>query len=616
MIPPSKLERYLAVETIGGASWHPTKHDLAYTSNLTGTFQIYKSSIVDGKDVLPLRITSEEDRCTDPRYLSDSSILFNRDRGGDENFQLGLFKSDELVWLTSDYDVKYRLNIITDEYLYFLSNLEDRSRLDLYRQKIPIRDWEPDLLLRPDSGIQTARLASPDHNSLIIRKYRGNADQDLILLDLQSDTLQNLTSKLCKGNPTRWDVVRWIDDETLLVLTDHNSDLFRPAALSANGDFKAYDQIENLIKWDVEEVAWDKSIDSTYLALNEEGYTSLYSAHFKRDGIDEFNELKLPFKGALTFGDARSFSYGMKLSPNGGYLALTLSSPTNPTSVWIYNLQERKIWQNVINNTIGLDVKDFRDCSLHRINSFDGLSVPYFKYLPEGQSPSNGWPTIMMIHGGPESQILPNFNPVIQFFLSAKFAIITPNIRGSTGYGKTYLNLDNVEKRLDSIKDIKEIALSLKNSDKDIDGDRLVIYGGSYGGFAVLSALTEHPALWKAAVDIVGISNFVTFLQNTASWRRSVREAEYGSLEQDLDTLRRISPIHKVDEIQAPLFIIQGDNDERVPLSESIQIYESVKKKGIDTKLLRYADEGHGLAKLENRIHAYTEVLNWLLKIV
>ncbi len=144
----------------------------------------------------------------------------------------------------------------------------------------------------------------------------------------------------------------------------------------------------------------------------------------------------------------------------------------------------------------------------------------------------------------------------------------------------------------------------------------MVIYGVSYGGFAVLSAITEHPELWKAAVDIVGISNFVTFLQNTAAWRRGIREAEYGSLEHDMDTLIRVSPIHKVDNIQCPLFIIQGDNDERVPLSESIQIYESVKTRDIPVELMRFSDEGHGLSKLENRIKAYSAVRNWLDEIV
>ncbi|MFW9888082.1 MAG: alpha/beta hydrolase family protein, partial [Candidatus Thorarchaeota archaeon] len=133
---------------------------------------------------------------------------------------------------------------------------------------------------------------------------------------------------------------------------------------------------------------------------------------------------------------------------------------------------------------------------------------------------------------------------------------------------------------------------------------------------AVLSAMTEHPDLWKAGVDIVGISNFVTFLENTAPWRRELRESEYGSLENDLEVLKMISPIHKINNITAPLFIIQGDNDERVPLSESVQMYEKLQEKGLKVELMRFADEGHGLAKLENRIKAYSRVVEWLKEIV
>jgi dipeptidyl aminopeptidase/acylaminoacyl peptidase len=205
---------------------------------------------------------------------------------------------------------------------------------------------------------------------------------------------------------------------------------------------------------------------------------------------------------------------------------------------------------------------------------------------------------------------------MVQFYLSANYAVITPNIRGSTGYGRDYMDLDNKEKRLDSILDIKELALHIRQNDLDIDENKLIIYGGSYGGFAVLSAMTEHPELWAAGVDIVGISNFVTFLENTAEWRRKHREGEYGSLEDDYEMLQSISPIHKIDRIQSPLFIIQGDNDERVPLSESIQMYEKLKENGLEVKLLRFADEGHGIVKTKNRILAYSQVVTWLDTVI
>ena len=266
-------------------------------------------------------------------------------------------------------------------------------------------------------------------------------------------------------------------------------------------------------------------------------------------------------------------------------------------------------------DTSGLDRDSFVNSSLNYFKSFDGLKIPYFKHVPKGEKPEDGWPTILLIHGGPEAQFVPSFSPINQFYLSVGFSVIAPNIRGSAGYGRKYLDLDNKEKRLDSIKDIKFLALHL-NDDQDINTKKLIIAGGSYGGFAVLSAMTEYPEVWAAGVDIVGISNFVTFLQNTAPWRRKLREAEYGSLEEDKEMLKSISPIHKVDNISSPLFIIHGDNDERVPLSEAIQIHKILKEKGLAVELLRFDDEGHGITKLENKVKAYSKIVEWLKEVV
>jgi dipeptidyl aminopeptidase/acylaminoacyl peptidase len=321
-------------------------------------------------------------------------------------------------------------------------------------------------------------------------------------------------------------------------------------------------------------------------------------------------------KGTAVSGDDRNFDSSMAVSPDGKYLAVTLASPSNPTNIWVIDLETKMPWRATDVGLVGLNTSSFSGATLHRFNSFDGLSVPFFRYLPKGKRPKRGWPCLVFIHGGPESQYKPDFNPVIQFLISAGFAVIAPNIRGSSGYGRRYLDLDNVEKRLDSIHDIEQLALHLRDPAHGIDTDRFVIYGGSYGGFSVLSSMTEYPDLWKAGVDLFGISNFVTFLKNTAYWRRSLREAEYGSLDKDIEVLERISPINKVDRIKAPLFIIQGDRDERVPLSESLQIYESLKSRGVPVKMIRFPDEGHGVVKLENRITAYTALLEWLRQVV
>lgn len=184
-------------------------------------------------------------------------------------------------------------------------------------------------------------------------------------------------------------------------------------------------------------------------------------------------------------------------------------------------------------------------------------------------------------------------------------------MRGSTGYGKTFVHLDDVEKRMDSVADLAHGAYWLREQ-PEVDPARIAVYGGSYGGFMVLAALTAYPDLWAAGVDIVGISNFVTFLENTGADRRSAREAEYGRLARDRELLTRISPIHQVDKIRAPLMVIHGANDPRVPLGEAEQIVNALRARNVPVEFLVYPDEGHGLVKLANKLDAYPKVADFL----
>ena len=618
MIVETRFENYLAIETAGGATWHPDGKRIAFTSNVSGYYQIYTCEVTKGKPMPRKQLTNEIDRCTDPRYLPDGTLIFTRDRGGDENFQIGLIEEDgTLHWLTSDLGAKYRIGLITDSYIYFCANLTDRARLDVYRWKLPLLKTEPELIYRPQKGVIEISACSDDESQLLLTQYIGNMDQHILLLNIHQSAINNLTTEICKNIPTRWNIVRWLDDENILVISDFNSDLKRLGILNTSSRFTPLDEINESMEFELEDQhTYAKNSLWTYFTENQEGYTTIHRGKFTRDEVSDHEILPFPLRGVVPSGDARSWTKALCLSNDEHLLAITYSSGTQPTNIWIIDIKDMTNWPAIEISTAGLNSSTFVEPTLHRFHSFDNLSVPYFRYLPSGHKPSDGWPAILMIHGGPEAQMRPDFNPIIQFFLASGFALITPNIRGSEGYGRKYLDLDNIEKRLDSIKDIKSLAIHVKDQEKEIDGNRLVIYGGSYGGFAVLSAMTEHPELWKAGIDIVGISNFVTFLQNTAAWRRTLREAEYGSLEHDMEILTRMSPIHKIDNIAAPLLIIQGDNDERVPLSESLQMYEKLKEKGLEVRLMRFADEGHGLAKLENRINAYTEVISWLKEIL
>ncbi|MFB6256158.1 MAG: alpha/beta hydrolase family protein, partial [Haloplanus sp.] len=231
--------------------------------------------------------------------------------------------------------------------------------------------------------------------------------------------------------------------------------------------------------------------------------------------------------------------------------------------------------------------------------------------LPATDTGHGETPVVVDVHGGPESQRRPSFGRVKQYLLSRGYAVFEPNVRGSTGYGKAYTHLDDVENRMDAVADLKA-GVDWLHDHPAVDPGRIAVMGASYGGFMTLAAMTAYPDVWAAGVDIVGIANFVTFLENTGDWRRELREAEYGSLADDREMLESISPINHVGDIAAPLFVLHGENDPRVPVSEAHRIVEGAREAGVPVRELIFEDEGHGFTKLENRIDAYTAVVEFL----
>lgn len=249
-----------------------------------------------------------------------------------------------------------------------------------------------------------------------------------------------------------------------------------------------------------------------------------------------------------------------------------------------------------------------RPPKLARFRSSDGLSIPYWEHAPAQGTPRG---TILSIHGGPESQSRPGFSPMLGYLVQEGWRVIAPNIRGSTGYGRTFVHLDDVRRRPDALRDVRELAEVLVREGKAERG-RLGIVGGSYGGYVVLAAAARFPDLWGAAVDLVGIANFVTFLEKTAAWRRRLREDEYGRLDVDREFLVDLSPLTHAAEIRAPLLVVHGRNDPRVPVQEAEQIVASLRQRGRPVELLVFDDEGHGIVRKENQVTAWSRASEFL----
>ncbi len=345
--------------------------------------------------------------------------------------------------------------------------------------------------------------------------------------------------------------------------------------------------ISKNIPWDVEGIAQSDDGSRIAFVTNEDGISTLRALDTKTYAAHKLPKLPIGVVG------------GFQFSPNGQQLALSINTATSPTDVYVIDLKTAQLTRWSQSEVGGLDSNTFITPTLVRYKSFDGKKIPAFLYKPEGKGP---FPVIISIHGGPEGQSFPTFNPSIQFMLrELKVAVLMPNVRGSTGYGKNYLQLDNGLKRKDSVKDIGAL-LDWIATQPSLDKDRVGVSGGSYGGYMVLASMVDYNERIRAGIDVVGISNFTTFLTNTESYRRDLRRAEYGDeREPEMRAFHeKIAPLNNAKNITHPLFVAQGFNDPRVPYTEAEQMVKAVRSNGGDVWYLMYKDEGHGFQKKSN----------------
>jgi prolyl oligopeptidase PreP (S9A serine peptidase family) len=322
---------------------------------------------------------------------------------------------------------------------------------------------------------------------------------------------------------------------------------------------------------------------------------------------DRGPRVTLPEPGVTQF----FFLVAPTLSADGSRVFYNVTTPRQAGDVYTCELVTGET-RRLTHSPAELAPRDLASPELGEVASFDGERVPLFIYRP--QSDERRPPVVIMVHGGPESQSMRLFDPEIQALVAAGYGVVVPNVRGSTGYGKRYASLDDTTKRLDSVRDLAAVHAGLE--DAGFDAGRAALWGGSYGGYMTLAGLAFQPELWAAGVEIVGISNLVTFLQNTSDYRRAHRELEYGSLAHDREFLVEASPMTHVDAIRAPLFVIHGRNDPRVPVSEAEQLTERLGRRGVRCELLIYDDEGHGLARLENQLDAYPRAIEFLDQVL
>jgi dipeptidyl aminopeptidase/acylaminoacyl peptidase len=601
-----RFEQLLNARSAYGATVDAAGDRLYLVSDLTGSPQLW--SLPAGEPgAWPEPVAVNLDRVL---FATPSSrpgrLVFGADVGGDERLQL---------YLVDGLGQSYRP--LTDSpttihtfggwhpdgtTIVFSSNERDPRYFDVYT--LDVESGARRLLFQGD-GSYYAGACSPDGRSALVVRADVGSDQTIYALDVESGTLRQLSEA---GRPARYAHPSWSrDGRAVYCVSDRDREFLYVARLDA-----ASGALEPVVTadWDVGDFALAPDGRRLAYELNVDGFSEVRVRDLA-SGADTTVEIP---KGVAC--DPMRWYHSFGWFPDGTRLALTVNRATATSDVYVADIgataDGRATVRQVTRSwTAGLDPDLLVPAELAHFPTFDGRQIPTFVFQPRGDGPAGPRAAVFLVHGGPESQLRPTFNPTIQYLVQRGFVVVAPNVRGSSGYGKAYLHLDDVELRMDAVVDLAAGARWAAQAGL-ADPARIAVMGQSYGGFMVLAAVTEYPDLWAAGIDIYGIANFVTFMENTGPWRRKHRAAEYGSLEQHRGVLERISPIHKADRITAPMMMIHGANDPRVPIGETEQIVENLRERRRPVEYVRFEDEGHGIVKLRNKLVAWPKIADFL----
>ena len=526
-------------------------------------------------------------------HPTGSSIAFTMDKGGTENAQIYLLdpNSASSKMLTDGASRNGGpLWSNAGDQLAFQSTKRNGRSNDVWVMSSDDPQNSELILESPDGTWWGAADWSEDDQRVLIQNYISVSNSKVYIVDLKT---KKKTLVLGEKDLASVNSALAFDgkDDGIFFITDKYG-LFNQLAYH---DLETQDVtvISNDIPWDVDGFAISEDGNRAAFVVNENGYSSVYLLNPK--------SLKSRKVKAMPIGTIG----GLQFSKDNKNLGLTLNTFQSPSDTYLLELSRSplgygKLIRWTFSEVGGLDTTKFVEPELIDYESFDGRKIPAFVYANKSDEPQ---PVIISIHGGPEGQSRPRFSSTYQLWASSlNAAIITPNVRGSDGYGKEYLSLDNGYKREDSVKDIGAL-LDWIETQPHLDSERVAVYGGSYGGYMVLASAVHYSNRLKAAIDVVGISNFVTFLKNTKDYRRDLRRVEYGD-ERDPDMeafLQRISPNNNVDRINVPMFVVQGENDPRVPVTEAEQVVKSLRDNGKMVWYMNALNEGHGYRKKENR---------------
>jgi dipeptidyl aminopeptidase/acylaminoacyl peptidase len=595
-----RFEQFFALRRtyfLNNLAFSPDSRHVSYVHDGSGQFNLW-SSLAEGG--FPRQLTTRDEEAVRHHRWTQSGIVLELDHQGAEQWQLHTLPATGSGWpraVTDRADVQYQVGPVADDgrRMLICGNQERPTDMSIYL--LDIAEGEYTLLLDREEQKFYPAAWHPDGRRVAVIDFIGNMDQRAHVFDVESGELHDLTPH--EGEEVNFPLGFSADGRRLYNVTDRGAEHHFLEAIDLDTGAR-----ETVIQgdWGIEHADLSADRRRVGYTINENGYSRFHV----RD-LETGRELQFP---EMPRGDCSQYA----ISPDGRLVAALIGTGTRVFDVYVADIDAGSVTRVTDNFLGGIPEPELVEPQLVNFSTFDGKQIPAWLYRPPGAA--GRLPIVLSVHGGPESQErtqVTRSSSFYQYLLSRGIAVLAPNIRGSTGYGKSYQRLIHRDWGGDELKDIEHAAKWLREQ-AWVDGKRIAVYGASFGGFATLSAMTRLPDYWRCGIDLVGPGNLVTFAKAVPPhWRASMKKW-VGDPDEDFDFLMSRSPITYVEQMKAPLLVLQGANDPRVVKPESDQMVEKLRSLGLDVEYHVFPDEGHDFSKRANQLKAYRIIAAFLFK--
>ena len=591
------IEQFMDNEAVGGGSFSSDNSTLLVSSNRSGIYNVYTFP-VKGGEMTAITTSDSTSVFSESFFPNDNRMLLSADGNGDEIDHLFVRELDGTIKdITPEKGAKSSFYGWSDddEYLYFGSNKRDPRYFDVY--KMSIDDFSSEMIYKDESGLTFSGMSN-DENYFALTKSLNTNDSDLSLYNVKTKEMTKVNENQSKNSAQDFSV----DNSTFYYTTDDGAEFsyLMSYDLATKEKNKVIEKI-----WDVSGIGFTSEGKYMVVYVNDDGKNAIEVLDSKT-----MKPINLP-----DFGDKSITSVGF--SDDEKWMRMYVGGSNSPSDLYTYNFETKEQYKltNVLNEEINAD--DLVTAKVIRFKSFDGTMIPAIYYLPKQASEENKVPAMVWVHGGPGGQTRQGFSSLIQYMVNHGYAVLAVNNRGSSGYGKTFYQMDDLNHGEKDLQDCVE-GKNWLTRQSEIDGDKIGIIGGSYGGYMTMAALTYTPEEFDVGVNLFGVTNWMRTLKSIPPYWESFRTSLYKELGDpytaDSVRLKRISPLFHTDKVTKPLIVLQGAQDPRVLQVESDEIVAGVRKNGVPVEYVLFEDEGHGFVKKENQIESYSRILKFLDK--